>query len=157
MPIDEEDLPPATIVYFGGGTPSRLPVDWLLAVLDAIPRSEDAEVTVECNPEDAAPAAARRLPARSGSPGCRSGPVDGRRTCSPDSAGATARREGLDGALAVGEAGFASVNADLIFGGAGERDEDWERSLGAVLDLESPPPHVSAYALTVEPATPLAR
>ncbi|HEX4082370.1 MAG TPA: hypothetical protein VHX40_05340, partial [Acidimicrobiales bacterium] len=45
---------------------------------------------------------------------------------------------------------------DLIFGGAGETDGDWARSLDDVLGLPSPPPHVSAYALTVEPGTPLA-
>src|SRR5580658_387357 len=46
-------LPVATSVFFGGGTPSRLPAEQLLRLLEAIPRSEDAEVTVECNPEDA--------------------------------------------------------------------------------------------------------
>ena len=48
-----------------------------------------------------------------------------------------------------------SYNLDLIFGGAGETDDDWARSLDDVLGLPSPP-HVSAYALTVEPGTPLA-
>ena len=51
----EEGIPTATSVYFGGGTPSRLPLHCLLGVLDAIPRIHDAEVTVECNPEDARP------------------------------------------------------------------------------------------------------
>jgi len=48
-----EGLPVATSVFFGGGTPSRLSAEELLRILDAIPRSDDAEVTVECNPEDA--------------------------------------------------------------------------------------------------------
>jgi len=63
----------------------------------------------------------------------------------------------VDAAEAVAAAGLTSWNMDLILGGAGERDEDWERSLSDVLGLASPPPHVSAYALTVEPGTPLAR
>jgi oxygen-independent coproporphyrinogen-3 oxidase len=57
----------------------------------------------------------------------------------------------------AGEAGFAGAyNADLIFGAAGETMGDWEASLEGVLALDPPPAHVSAYALTVEPGTPLA-
>ena len=53
-------------------------------------------------------------------------------------------------------AGFGSVNVDLIFGGAGETDEDWSETLMSVLALDPPPQHLSCYALTVEPGTPLA-
>ena len=51
-------------------------------------------------------------------------------------------------------AGLRSFNLDLIYGGAGETLADWERTLDAVVALD--PPHVSAYALTVEAGTPLA-
>src|SRR6476646_8922914 len=47
------DSRPATSVFFGGGTPSLLPAGTLLRVLDAIERTPDAEVTVECNPDSA--------------------------------------------------------------------------------------------------------
>src|SRR5207253_6471704 len=47
------DLSPATSVFVGGGTPSQLPGPVLGALLDAVPRAAGAEVTVECNPEDA--------------------------------------------------------------------------------------------------------
>ena len=50
--VVEEGLPEATSVFFGGGTPSRLPAHLLAAVLDAIVRAPGCEVTVECNPED---------------------------------------------------------------------------------------------------------
>ena len=66
------------------------------------------------------------------------------------------RRSARAVALAA-EAGFASVNVDLIFGGAGETDDDFRHSLEAVLALEPPPGHVSAYALTVEPGHPSGR
>ena len=46
------------------------------------------------------------------------------------------------------------LNLDLIYGGAGESAADWERSLDEAIALG--PDHVSAYALTVEPGTPLA-
>ncbi|MEI7653930.1 MAG: radical SAM protein, partial [Actinomycetota bacterium] len=46
-----DGMPRATSVFFGGGTPSRLEASELLRILEAIPRTDDAEVTVECNPE----------------------------------------------------------------------------------------------------------
>jgi oxygen-independent coproporphyrinogen-3 oxidase len=53
------------------------------------------------------------------------------------------------------EAGFERINVDLIYGTPGETIDDWRATLeGAIaLDVE----HVSAYALTVEPATPLGK
>ena len=153
--VEREGMPAATSVFFGGGTPSRLPADLLVEVLDAVPRRPGAEVTVECNPED----------------------VTDERLATYRAAGVTrislgvqstvghvleglGRRHGpaqvTEAAALVAAAGFASWNLDLILGGAGERDEDWERSLADLLGLASPPPHLSAYALTVEPGTPLA-
>jgi coproporphyrinogen III oxidase-like Fe-S oxidoreductase len=58
---------------------------------------------------------------------------------------------------AVDAAGFPTWNLDLIFGAAAESDRDWAATLQSVLALEHPPPHISAYGLTVEPGTPLAR
>ncbi|MCB0985390.1 MAG: hypothetical protein KDB06_12140, partial [Ilumatobacter sp.] len=55
---------------------------------------------------------------------------------------------------AVRAAGIPTFNLDLIYGAAGERLEDWQATLAAALALE--PPHISAYALTVEAGTPLA-
>jgi oxygen-independent coproporphyrinogen-3 oxidase len=60
-------------------------------------------------------------------------------------------------AAAVAAAGFGTWNLDLIFGAATESDDDWSRTLDDVLELDGAPPHLSAYALTVEPGTPLAR
>ena len=51
-------------------------------------------------------------------------------------------------------AGLATFNLDLIYGSVGESLDDWRVTLERALALE--PPHVSAYALTVEPGTPLA-
>ena len=54
------------------------------------------------------------------------------------------------------DAGFDSWNVDLIIGGPGESDRDWERTLTETIGPPWSPPHVSAYALTVEPGTRLA-
>jgi oxygen-independent coproporphyrinogen-3 oxidase len=70
------------------------------------------------------------------------------------------RRHGPPMALRATElaaaAGFATYNVDLIYGTVDETDDDWARTLDDVLGLAVPPTHVSAYALTVEPGTPLA-
>lgn len=153
--VDEEALPPATSVFVGGGTPSRLPAELLAAVLGAVPRAQGAEVTAECNPEDAS---AERFAA------WRAAGVTrvsfGVQSMVPHVLAGLGRAHdpaavGRAVALA-GEAGFSSVNVDLIFGGAGESDADWETTVRSTLALHPAPQHVSAYALTVEPGTPLA-
>jgi oxygen-independent coproporphyrinogen-3 oxidase len=52
-------------------------------------------------------------------------------------------------------AGHSNVNLDLIYGTEGESLESWRHTLGETIALG--PEHVSAYALTIEPATPLGR
>ncbi len=52
-------------------------------------------------------------------------------------------------------AGFHDVNLDLIYGAHGETLESWQHTLHEAVALE--PDHLSCYALTVEPATPLGR
>jgi oxygen-independent coproporphyrinogen-3 oxidase len=153
--IDFEGMPAATSVFFGGGTPSRLDADLLVSILAAIPRSTDAEVTVECNPEDAEPgrlAAYRAAGVTRVSLGVQS--------TVPHVLEGLGRRHGHDTAVeaaaAVAGAGFTSWGMDLIIGGAGESDADWVRSLREVMGLAAGPPHISAYSLTVEPGTPLA-
>jgi oxygen-independent coproporphyrinogen-3 oxidase len=54
----------------------------------------------------------------------------------------------------VREAGIPTLNLDLIYGSSVESLDDWRRTLDGALELD--PPHVSAYALTVEPGTALA-
>ncbi len=149
------EITEATSVFFGGGTPSRLPAESLAAILDAVPRARGAEVTVECNPEDADPArlaAYRAAWVTRLSFGVQSthdhvlGGL-GRRTVPYAATRATD---------AAARAGFDDVNLDLIFGAPAESDDDYRRTLDDVLGLAHPPTHVSAYALTVEPGTPLA-
>lgn len=147
---------PATSVYFGGGTPSLLDPAAIATVLEAVPRADGAEVTVECNPETVdGPklagyhrAGVTRLSFGVQSMSRRVLAALGRRH-DPD-----AVRRAVDAAAGAGFAGSYSV--DLIMGGAGETRADWEATLHAVLGLDPPPLHVSAYGLTVEPGTPLA-
>jgi len=145
---------PATSVFFGGGTPSLLPAELLLAVLEAIPRAVGAEVTVECNPDTVTPELVGAY---------RAGGVNrlsfGVQSMAPHvlaSLGRTHDPAAVERAVAAARAaGFDNFNVDLIYGAAGETPADWEATLGAALAFD--PPHVSAYALTVEAGTPLAR
>ena len=150
----DEGLPLATSVFFGGGTPSRLPAEELLRILDAIPRTDDAEVTVECNPEDAS---LERLRAY------RAGGVNrmsfGVQSTQPAVLADLGRRHGTmaheEVSRHVTAAGFASWNMDLIIGSRAESLEDVAHTLDELLGLASPPPHISCYVLTPEPGTPL--
>jgi oxygen-independent coproporphyrinogen-3 oxidase len=149
------ELPRATSVFFGGGTPSRLPADELCRILSVIPLAPSCEITVECNPEDATDERLRTY---------RDGGVNrmsfGIQSTVPRVLDALGRRHGRELVPHVADLassiGFDSYNFDLILGAVGESDEDWEQTVDEVLSLPSPPPHVSVYALTVEPGTPLA-
>ena len=151
----EHSLPPATSVFVGGGTPSRLPADLLAAILSEIPRTEGAEVTAECNPEGAS--AALFASWRAAGVNRVSFGVQSMVNHVLDCLGRAHDPGSVALALALaGEAGFDSVNVDLIFGARDETDTDWQATLDAALALEPAPSHMSAYALTVEPGTPLA-
>jgi putative oxygen-independent coproporphyrinogen III oxidase len=146
-------MPAATSVFFGGGTPSLLAPAFLVSVLRAIPMTPGVEVTVECNPDTVSAALLDAyvgagvnrisLGVQSMVPHVLAGL--GR---SHDPAAVT-RSVGL-----LRRSGLVDFNLDLIFGAACETDADWRATLEAALALA--PPHVSAYALTVEPGTPLA-
>ncbi len=45
-------MPTASTVFVGGGTPTLVPPERLAAVIASIPVTKDAEITVECNPDD---------------------------------------------------------------------------------------------------------
>jgi len=151
---EREPLPAATSVFFGGGTPSLLPADLLLAVLAAVPRQPGAEVSVECNPDTVSPELLAAY--RAGGVTRLSFGVQSMATHVLAALGRTHDPLAVERAVvAARESGFDNFNLDLIYGAAGETLADWQRTLEAALALD--PPHVSAYALTVEPGTPLAR
>jgi oxygen-independent coproporphyrinogen-3 oxidase len=152
--LERRAASPATSVFFGGGTPSLLPSELLVRVLDSIPRQSDAEVTVECNPDsvDAAKLAAYR----SAGVNRLSFGVQSSRAHVLAALGRTHDRDNVARSIEMARrVGFARVSVDLIYGTPGESLDDWRLTLDDVLALE--PDHVSAYALTVEPATPLGK
>jgi len=152
--VERRALPDATSVFFGGGTPSLLDAPQLTSILDAIPRAGNAEVTVECNPDSVDLGKLRAY--RAAGVNRVSFGVQSMRTHVLVALGRTHDPDNV--ARAVGwarSAGIDRVNLDLIYGTPGESDADWEATLDAALALASG--HVSAYALTVEPGTPLGK
>lgn len=150
--IERAGLAPVTSVFVGGGTPTLVPAEALARVVTAIPTAPGAEVTVECNPDDVTLAMMRTFAAA----GVTRVSI-GVQSMVPHVLAALGRRhapENVERAVeAVRAAGIATFNLDLIYGAAGESVDDWRQSLELTLRLR--PPHVSAYALTVEAGTPL--
>jgi putative oxygen-independent coproporphyrinogen III oxidase len=147
-------VPAASSVFFGGGTPSLLPAELLVGILDAIGREAGCEVTVECNPDTVTPELLAAY--RAGGVNRLSFGVQSMAAHVLAALGRTHDPAAVERAVATArDTGFDNFNLDLIYGAAGETPEDWRRTLDAGLALD--PPHVSAYALTVEAATPLAR
>ena len=149
--------PPAVrTVFVGGGTPTMLPPDDLVRVLDGIRQQfgldHGAEVTTEANPDTITPAVAETL-ARGGftrvSLGMQSAVPHVLATLERTHDPANVRT-----AVEAVRAAGMQVSLDLIYGTPGESLHDWRTSLEAVLDLR--PDHVSAYALVVEEGTKLA-
>lgn len=148
---------PVSTVFFGGGTPTLLPVSDLAAMLEGV-RSRwglapNAEVTVEANPDSVGERELAELRAAGVtrvSFGMQSAVPHVlavlERTHDPARIPivvAAAKRVGLEPSL------------DLIYGTPGESLDDWRRSLDMALAQE--PLHVSAYALIIEDGTKLAR
>jgi oxygen-independent coproporphyrinogen III oxidase len=146
-----------TSIFFGGGTPTLLPVHFLNRMLSAIrgrfPVAPDAEVTIEANPETVDEASFEALL----DAGFNRFSI-GIQSLAPGVLARLGRRHNADTAYAALQAarraGVENLNADLIFGSPWESAEDWHSTLESIVELG--PEHVSAYALTIEEGTPLA-
>jgi putative oxygen-independent coproporphyrinogen III oxidase len=146
-------MPIADTVFFGGGTPTRLDPELIARIVRAIPVSENAEITIECNPDDVTVemmtvyvnAGVNRI-----SMGVQS-MVDHVLA----SLGRTHDPANVVRAVnAARAAGITSINLDLIYGVHGESVDDWRTTVERAIEMN--PTHISAYGLTVEAGTPLA-
>ncbi|MGA0879781.1 MAG: radical SAM family heme chaperone HemW [Ilumatobacteraceae bacterium] len=149
----EAGMPLATSIFVGGGTPTRVSPGLLMDVLSAIPVTPDAEITLECNPDDCSDSLMSTY---------RHGGVNrvsiGVQSLQPHVLRSLGRTHDPDNVVravtAARSRGIDNVNLDVIYGAHGESRDDWERTLAGVVALA--PSHVSAYGLTVEAGTPLA-
>lgn len=134
-------------VYFGGGTPSLMPVAELEEILEAIPSTRWREVTLECAPGSFDRDAARewvRLGVNRVSLGVQSF-VSGelQQTARRHTAASVERDVHL-----LRECGIENVNIDLIAGLPGQTRQSWEESLDWIERLK--PPHVSVYIFEMD-------
>lgn len=146
-------MPAAGSIFFGGGTPTRIDPELLARIVESIPVTDGAEVTVECNPDDVDTAMMRtyasvgvnRMSLGVQSMVPRVLALLGR-THDPSNV-----RSAVESAR---EAGVTSINVDLIYGSRTETVEEWVDTVRQAVSLDVT--HVSAYGLTVEAGTALA-
>lgn len=142
-----------TSLYFGGGTPTRSPIETLARLIQTVQPESTAEITLEANPEDCdqrlkdyVDIGVNRLSI-------------GVQSFSETTGQRLGRRRGSRAALSAVEqaqkAGFRSISVDLIFGGPDQSLKDFERDLQQVIDLGIP--HVSLYGLSLEEGTAFER
>lgn len=141
-------------LYIGGGTPSLVDAGLVAKLLHKIDLRSDAEVTIECNPESTTKEKLRVYK----DSGVNRVSFGVQSMSSQTLAMLGRHHEVYDiyrAVEAIDSAGFENYSVDLIYGAAGERLSSVEDSLFEILRFSPPPLHVSAYALTVEPGTPL--
>lgn len=146
---------PVETIYFGGGTPSLLDTEELESLLKEIktvfPVINKAEITLEANPDDISEkkllawkqAGVNRL-----SIGIQSF-FDEDLTWMNRAHNA----EQAINNLALAKKLFDNITVDLIYGTPQLTNEKWKQNVDTIISLNIP--HVSCYALTVEPKTPL--
>ena len=146
-------LPAASTIFVGGGTPTLVAPDALAGVIAAIPTGPDAEITVECNPDDVT---VDMLTIYRGAGVNRvSLGVQSMSAHVLAALGRTHDRANVERAVdAIRAVAMPSFNLDLIYGAVGESIGDWRSTVEQALAFD--PPHISAYGLTVEAGTPLA-
>lgn len=142
-------------VFFGGGTPSIFPAEWIREIMDVIRTKfhidQDAEITIECNP----------------------GTADEEKLHAYKAMGINRISFGLQSAndtelqllgrihtwdtflqtyQAAQKAGFSNINIDLMSALPGQTAASWCETVQKVLQLK--PKHISAYSLIIEEGTP---
>ena len=144
-------------VFFGGGTPSILPVSVIAALISRIRRyfklEKGAEITLEGNPES--------LMARNYLPDLLNAGVNrislGTQSLHTPHLKMLGRihsaRDAIHTVMAARSAGIQNLSLDLMWGLPGQGVRQWLTMLKEVLQLR--PEHLSLYGLSLEPDTPL--
>lgn len=151
------DLLPVHTVFFGGGTPSLLPLDGVEAILGALQQAffwqDGIEISMEANPGTLSPGylhSLRRLGINRLSLGVQS--------ANPEELRLLERQHDFHDVIRsvqwARQAGFENLSLDLIFGLPGQSLASWQHTVELALGLK--PDHLSIYALTIEHGTPLA-
>lgn len=143
-------------IYIGGGTPTVYPPQVIAEIIEAAQQQFNietlAEITIEANPDDLLPEYLQQLrqsPVNRLSIGIQSFHDDDLHYLNRNHSAANTH-QAIRSSLA---AGFDNLSLDLIYGIPKLTNKKWSENIKTVLDYHIP--HISAYALTVEPGTPL--
>ena len=151
--LEGEDI---ETIYLGGGTPSQLAQEELEKIFSALYNiykvKEDAEITLEANPDDLTPEYVHML---------RSLPINrismGIQTFQEETLKLLHRRhtarQAIEAFQRCREAGFQNISIDLMYGLPGETLNTWKQDLQQAIALR--PEHISAYHLIYEEGTAL--
>jgi oxygen-independent coproporphyrinogen-3 oxidase len=155
FPGAKTDAGEVATIYFGGGTPSLCSTAEIRSILQQLRTrftvSPDAEITLEANPDD----------------------ITAEKLQEWKLAGITRLSIGIQSffeedlvwmnrahnseqawrSLVLATEYFDNITVDLIYGTPGLTDEKWKQNVDRVIGLGIS--HISCYALTVEPKTPL--
>ncbi len=145
-------------IYFGGGTPSLMRGEEIRTAIAEFYRlfdvNDDAEITLEANPDDIVvenliawkEAGITRL-----SIGIQSFFEEDLKWMNR----AHNAEQAHNAVVLAQQYGFSNITIDLIYGTPYLTDEKWKKNIETVLAMNVP--HLSCYALTVEPKTALAK
>jgi oxygen-independent coproporphyrinogen-3 oxidase len=144
-------------IYFGGGTPSLLSAEELNSLIETVYTnynvSETPEITLEANPDDLTKDKIKELgksKINRLSIGIQSFFEDDLKLMNR----AHNAKEALQ-CIEFSKTEFDNISIDLIYGVPGMTTQKWKENLNIALQLDIP--HISSYALTVEPNTALKR
>ena len=148
---------PLRSVFIGGGTPSVLPAEQIVRVMETVKErfslEEDAEVTIECNPgtlDEGKLKAYKECGINRLSLGLQSSHENELK-----SLGRIHTYEDFVSCIRMTEdAGFDNINVDLMSGLPGQTASSLEETLRKVCTLSDSIKHISAYSLIVEEETP---
>ncbi|HSV89072.1 MAG TPA: radical SAM family heme chaperone HemW [Bacteroidales bacterium] len=143
-------------IYLGGGTPSTLGINHLQKIFSALYRHfcvmEDAEITLEANPEDLTPGyllMLRETPVNRLSIGIQSFHEPDLKYMNRSHSS----KQAIQCIEQAQKAGYSNITIDLIYGTPTMDDKAFTQNLEMIVQMGIQ--HVSAYALTVEPYTAL--
>ena len=144
-------------VFFGGGTPSYIPVrilaDLLLFIKENFRLAPDAEITLETNPGTISGSELAYLKT-AGFNRLSIGLQAAQNRLLNGIGSIHSREQFLSVYKAARDTGFSNIGIDIMFGLPGQLLQDWDETLEQVTALE--PEHISAYGLQLEAGTKLA-
>jgi oxygen-independent coproporphyrinogen-3 oxidase len=149
---------PISTIYFGGGTPSLLPNHILQRILETINKhfslENIMEISFEANPDDITKEALTQW-MQAGINRLSIGIQSFQEADLAWMNRAHTAAQSFQCIEWIKEVGFTNYSIDLIYGSPALTDKGWEENLDIV--VQNNIKHLSAYALTVEPRTALAK